>query len=397
MQNKSFRPRFSNNRGQQSGGRTFAPKRNRKRQYIDPSRFVQKAQEQAPIAPYAATHTFADFPIHPQLQQNIAQHGYVSPTPIQDQAIKPILEGNDLIGIANTGTGKTAAFLLPLIDKVIKNREEKVLIVVPTRELAVQIQEEFNHFAKNLILASVLCIGGADMQRQIRALRNNPPFVIGTPGRIKDLIQRRSLRLSFFKTIVLDEVDKMMDMGFIHDVKFLISELSPVRQSLFFSATVSRDMHELMQTFLRNPITVSVKTQETAANVDQDVVKINGRNKIDVLHDLIAQEDFQKVLLFGRTKHGVQKLARILEKRGFRVAAIHGNKSQNQRQRALQDFKSGRIQILLATDVAARGLDIDDVTHVINYDVPENYEDYVHRIGRTGRANKKGKALTFVD
>lgn len=388
MYNNASYSRFKRNGG---GNR-------RKQQYINPALFIQKAQEMPEqTEQYVPKHNFSDFQITEQLKKNILAHGYTTSTPIQDQTIPSILEGKDVIGIANTGTGKTAAFLIPLINKVLTNRSEKVLIVVPTRELAVQIEEEFLHFAKFLMLSSVLCIGGALMQKQMQGLRQNPSFIIGTPGRLKDLVQRRNLKLFYFKNIVLDEVDKMLDMGFIHDVKFLINELPPVRQSLFFSATISPQVKDLMQVFLKNPVTVSVKTQETAVRIEQDIVKLKGRNKIDVLHDMLAQEEYKKVLLFGRTKYGVEKLARVLSQRGFHVASIHGNKSQNQRQRALTQFKTNQIQVLLATDVAARGLDIDDVTHVINFDLPQNYDDYVHRIGRTGRANKKGMALTFVD
>lgn len=244
---------------------------------------------------------------------------------------------------------------------------------------------------------SVLIMGGSGTFNQIQGLRKQHDFVIGTPGRIKDLKMRGKLNLANYNNIVLDEVDRMMDMGFINDMRFIISHLPGHRQSLFFSATLPREVLPIVQTFLRNPITISVKSQETAQNIDQDVIKIQGRNKIDVLHNLLTEDGFEKVLVFGRTKWGVEKLSKTLQQRGFRALAIHGNKNQNQRQRALDQFKRHEIQVLLATDVASRGLDIDDVTHVINYDAPMSYEDYVHRIGRTGRADKKGKAITFVE
>ncbi|OGH24044.1 MAG: hypothetical protein A2698_00770 [Candidatus Levybacteria bacterium RIFCSPHIGHO2_01_FULL_42_15] len=347
-------------------------------------------------AAYVPKHAFSDFPIREELKRNITNKNYTEPTPIQDQAIPSILENKDVIGIANTGTGKTAAFLIPLINKVFHDPMQRVLIVVPTRELAVQIDEEFKAFAKDMNIFSVLCIGGASIHNQIYGIRRNHNFIIGTPGRLKDLKMQKKLNFALYNNVVLDEVDRMLDMGFIVDVRFIISHLPNDRQSLFFSATVSFDIQQIIRTFLKNPITISVKSQEMPIRVDQDVIKINGRNKIDVLHDLLIQDGFDKVLIFGRTKWGMEKLARLLAERGFRVAAIHGNKSQNQRQRALEQFRENHVQVLLATDIASRGLDIDDITHVINYDQPASYEDYIHRIGRTGRAGKAGTALTFV-
>ena len=221
--------------------------------------------------------------------------------------------------------------------------------------------------------------------------------MIGTPGRLKDLKNQNKLSIALFSNIVLDEVDRMLDMGFVRDVEFLISHLPKVRQSLFFSATLTPNVNQVMQKLLTNPVTISVKAQETLHNIDQDVIKTNGRVKLDILHDLLNQEAFKKVLVFGRTKWGIEKLAKQLSVKGITVAALHGNKNQNQRQRALAEFKQNRVNVLLATDIASRGLDIPDVTHVINFDLPETYEDYIHRIGRTGRAGKKGIALSFVE
>lgn len=364
----------------------------------NPSLFIKKAQENFNPATYSAHNSFADFAISEPLKANILNKNFTIPTPIQDQAIQPILDGRDLIGLANTGTGKTGAFLIPLIDKIFQNRQKKALIIVPTRELAVQINEELRSFSYGMKIYSALVIGGANIRRQMHEVRRNPHFVIGTPGRLKDLIQKKILFLEDFSIFVLDEVDLMVDIGFIHDVKFFISLLPKVRQSLFFSATISPNVKEILNAFVNNPITVSVKKQDTAENVDQDVVKvINKDKKVDQLHDLLIKDGFRKVLIFGRTKHGIEKLNRELEFRGFKVGAIHGNKTQGQRQRTLQSFKKDEIQILLATDVASRGLDIENVTHVINYEIPETFDDYIHRIGRTGRANKKGIALTFID
>ncbi len=394
--------RFGSFRPQQSRGpRQFGNRRfgggNRRQRSFDPSNLVRKAEPMQEQVEYTPQHTFADFAVSDILKRAIAQRGYSSPTPIQDQAIPVLLQGRDVVGIANTGTGKTAAFLIPLIHKVLANRALKALIVVPTRELAVQIEDEFRAFTRGLQLYSTLCIGGVPIGGQTYRLRSNPQFIIGTPGRLKDLEKRGYLSFGSYTSIVLDEVDRMLDMGFIIDIKYIISKLPPQRQSLFFSATVPDAARDIMRQYLHDPVTISVATRQTAANVNQDVIRTNGKPKIEVLHDLLIKKEFNKVLVFGRTKWGMEKLSKELLTRGFKAASIHGNKSQNQRQRALDLFKSNQVQILLATDIASRGLDIADVTHVINYDLPESYEDYIHRIGRTGRMDKSGTALTFVD
>jgi ATP-dependent RNA helicase RhlE len=386
---------FSSNR--RSGGFSGQRRAPRSRgQYIDPSLFVRKATADEQVA-YQPTHAFADFAVCDALRFAIERRGYITPTPIQDQAIPVILEGNDIIGIASTGTGKTAAFLIPLINKVTLNPEQRVLIIAPTRELALQIEDELHRFSGELRLTSVLCIGGVGLGGQIAGLRRQPQFVIGTPGRLEDLAKQRVLHFDRFQSIVLDEVDRMLDMGFIQTIERIIAQLPTERQSLFFSATVPAKVAGLMQQFLRNPITVKIPSQDTSANVDQDVIRTNGRPKIEILHELLIQESWEKVLIFGRTKHGIEKLTQNLYARGIRVASIHGNKSQSQRQRALEQFKKNKIQVLTATDVASRGIDVKNVTHVVNYEVPETYEDYIHRIGRTGRADQKGIALTFID
>ncbi|MEK7595034.1 MAG: DEAD/DEAH box helicase [Patescibacteria group bacterium] len=364
---------------------------------FDPSVLVKRAILQAPEEEYISKHTFNDFEICDKLKSSILAKGYKIPTPIQDQAIPLLLSGRDVVGVANTGTGKTAAFLIPLINKIFTTKTEKILIIAPTHELAIQIQEECIAFTRGMYIFSTLCVGGMSIWNQISSLKRNPSIVIGTPGRLKDLRNRGEINFANYRSIVLDEVDRMLDMGFINDIKFIISQLPVERQSLFFSATLSQDIKVVMHSFLRDPMIISVKKQETAHNVDQDVVKTNGQQKIEVLHDLLIKEGFEKVLVFGRTKWGVEKLAKELLQRGFKVASLHGDKNQNQRKRALEEFKQNRVKIMLATDVASRGLDISDITHVINYDLPETYEDYVHRIGRTGRANKKGTALSFID
>lgn len=394
----SDRGSFGNQRFSSSGRNNRGGNQRRSQlEGADTSMFIKKA------APVITSETpdinlsFNDFDIVGQLKTNINNHGYINLTPIQAQAIKPILEGRDVIGLASTGTGKTAAFLIPLIDKLFKNKNQKVLIIVPTRELAVQINDEFRYFAAGMHIYSALLIGGASMHRQTQDLRMNSRVVVATPGRLKDLIERRTINLADFANIVLDEVDLMVDIGFIADVKYFISLMPKVRQSLFFSATIPFKVQGILRSFVTNPVTVSVKLQETSENVSQDVIKVtNPAEKVGKLHDLLISEGFDKVLVFGRTKHGIEKLNRELEYRGFRTGALHGNKNQGQRRRVLESFKRNEIQVLLATDVASRGLDIDNVTHVINYDLPQTYNDYIHRIGRTGRAGKMGFALTFV-
>lgn len=363
----------------------------------NPNLFIKKASENTSTE-YTAHNSFEDFNLAPILKSNISYKGYTTLTPIQDQAIQPILDGSDLIGLAATGTGKTAAFLIPLIQKIYSNRDQKALIIVPTRELALQIQAEFKSFAFDMKLYSSLIIGGANINRQIHEIRRNPHVVIATPGRLKDLTFRKVIFLKDYTNIVLDEVDLMVDIGFIGDVRLFISLMPRMRQSLFFSATISPKVQGIIQAFVNNPVTVSVKTQDTPENIDQDVIRIqNPARKIDQLHDLLIKDGFEKVLIFGRTKHGVEKLNKELNIRGFKAGALHGNKKMGQRKRVLESFKQGEIRILLATDVASRGLDIENVTHVINYDLPETYDDYIHRIGRTGRVGKKGIALTFIE
>lgn len=377
--------------------RNQAPRRQRAGQTIDPQRFVSQAVVVAEEAPFEPKHKFADFGFDKRLQANIEAHGYISPTPIQDGAIAPVMEGRDLIGLANTGTGKTAAFLLPIIHRMLSHQTNRALILAPTRELATQIDEEFRMFARSLGLFSVIVVGGASMNRQLAQIGRRPQFIIATPGRLKDLVQNYGLKLHEFDTLVLDEADRMVDMGFIRDIREILTYLPDKKQSLFLSATITPDIEQLIATLLHDPVTVSVRRGETAANVNQAIIEVEGKDaKLEKLVELLSQPEFNKVLIFGETKWGVQKLSDALNQRGLRTAAIHGNKSQPQRQKALNEFKSEQVQALIATDVAARGLDIPAVSHVINFDVPHTYEDYVHRIGRTGRAGRAGEAITFV-
>ncbi len=335
--------------------------------------------------------------MHDLLKKNVATKGYVSPSPIQDKAIPHGLEGKDVLGIANTGTGKTAAFALPLLHRMLETPGSRALIIAPTRELAEQIEVECRSFARGSGLFGVLLIGGASMTNQLRDLKKRPEIVIGTPGRIKDHVERGTLSLNSFSMVVLDEVDRMVDMGFINDIRFLLAGIPENRQSLFFSATIEPKVSQLIHTFLNDPITISVRTSETSDNVEQDVVYYSGRDdRIDKLHTVLNQAKDGKVLIFDETKFGVERLGDELIARGFKADALHGGKSQGQRQRALRRFRANEVNILVATDVAARGIDVADITHVINYATPNSYEDYVHRIGRAGRAGRTGNALTFV-
>ena len=387
------RPRQNNRYGQRnSGARRQGGFRIKS---FDPSHVVRMS----PVAEDEISepiHAFSDFDISDNLKANISKRGYTKPTPIQDQTIPVILSGRDVVGVANTGTGKTAAFLVPLINKVINDRRLKVLIIAPTRELAVQIDKEFQSFARGLGIYSTVCIGGVSIHGQVQKLRRGSNFVIGTPGRLLDLENQKKLYFNQYSSIVLDEVDRMLDMGFIHDINEIISKLPRDRQSLFFSATLESKAKGVMGDFINNPVMISVKTTDTRANVYQDIIKLNGRNKADVLCELLDKKEVNKTLIFTRTKRGADSLHRNLSRVNFQVTVLHGNKSQNQRQKSLDQFRQNRVNILIATDVASRGIDIDDISHVINYDLPESYEAYIHRIGRTGRADKKGVALTFV-
>lgn len=387
------------------GGRSFYgprpggnSRRKNTKERIDISRFVRAAKPMQDVAPYKSANTFADFAVDAVLHRNLAAKGYKDPSPIQDQAIPHALAGKSVVGVANTGTGKTAAFAIPLLDRLIKDPSSAALVVAPTRELAQQIEDEFRGIGAGSKIRAALLIGGSPMGPQLRDLRNGPRVVIGTPGRIKDHIERRTLDLSGFNVVVLDEVDRMLDMGFINDMRTILSMLSKDRQSFFFSATLDHKVKSLIDTFAGDYVTISVKTGDTSESVEQDIITFSGReDKIEKLHDTLIDPDTIKAIVFHETKHGAERLSDELIARGFKADAIHGGRSQGQRQRALNRFKKSEINILVATDVAARGIDVVDITHVINYSLPQTYDDYVHRIGRAGRAGRAGKALTFVE
>lgn len=364
--------------------------------YIDPSLYVNKAQDFDTIEDTATLNSFSGFNLDKCLLKNIENKGYQKPTLIQDQAIGPILKGQDVLGIASTGTGKTAAFAIPLINQICSNFHKRILILAPTRELATQIKDDFRSLSQDLRVYVALAIGGANIRRQIQDIKRSPHIIIGTPGRILDLAKRNVINFSQIDTLVLDEVDRMLDMGFIHDIRAIVKNIPANRQTLFFSATIDSRVETLINSFLTNPLKISLKSQDTSSHVEQDIIRASKNNKEATLCQLLNQPEFKKVLVFGTTKRGVDKLTSSLFQKGFRVDSIHGNKPQNKRQRVINAFKQNQISILVATDVAARGLDIADITHVINFDQPQNYQDYIHRIGRTGRGNSKGFALTFI-
>jgi superfamily II DNA/RNA helicase len=366
---------------------------------FDLTRLINKSFGEAKLAKIKSPIArFSEIPLDARIQNNLKKKDFRHPSPIQGMTIPPILEGRDVIGIANTGTGKTAAFVLPILDLLLKNPKQKTLIIAPTRELAEQIDRETKLFGEGLPFHTALCIGGKFLEGQFRKLARGPQFVIGTPGRLLDLSERKKIDFSQYGVIVLDEMDRMLDMGFLKDIKKILLHAPEKRQTLLFSATMPKTIREIAGQFLHNPLEFVVKPRSTSRNVEQNVIRLHPKDsKIEKLHELLLDRDFNKVIIFGRTKRGVEHLARELMSRGFKADAIHGDKSQSQRKRALRRFTQDEISVLVATDVAARGLDIPDVTHVINYDIPETYDDYVHRIGRTGRADKAGTALTFVD
>ena len=378
--------------------RATYPKRNGpKKDYINPSKFVKSAKP-ATANEYVATNQFSDFDIHPALHKNLTDKGFTVPSAIQDQTIPFGLLGRDVVGIANTGTGKTAAFAIPVLHQLISNRNSYAIILAPTRELAQQIEEECKSIAKGSGLFGAVLIGGVAMGPQLRDLRQRPRIVIGTPGRIKDHAERGSLNLSQFNIVVLDEVDRMLDMGFINDIRQILSGTAQTKQSFFFSATLDDRVKTIIASVSTDPEHVIATSSETSDSVEQNVVTYQGKTqKIEKLHELLIHSSVRKTLVFDDTHRSVEKLSQELASRGFDTDAIHGGKSQSQRQRALKRFRENQINVLVATDVAARGIDVTDITHVVNYSTPQTYGDYIHRIGRAGRAGRAGNALTFIE
>jgi ATP-dependent RNA helicase RhlE len=344
---------------------------------------------------------FNDFSLGAPLLQAVQESGYTEPTPIQQRAIPIVMQGRDLMAAAQTGTGKTAAFVLPMLERLrqssTQKRSPRALILVPTRELAMQVSDSCRAFARHVPVRGALIFGGVSPKPQLEALARGVDIVVATPGRLLDHLQTRAIDLSHIEMLVLDEADRMLDMGFIRPIRRIIAALPAQRQSLLFSATFSDDIRSLAKSLLRDPVSIDVSPRNAPPElVDHRVYHVDNANKHPLLTRLIVDGDVRQTLVFTRTKHGANRLAERLARDGLSCAAIHGNKSQAARTRALDDFKQGRIRILVATDIAARGLDINELPHVVNFELPHVPEDYVHRIGRTGRAGARGQAVSLV-
>lgn len=380
-----------------SGGRRFSKPKRSFGESIDVSKFIYKPTGVHAAPVYEVKHQFADFKFTEPISRNLEMRGFTTPTPIQDQTITHAMEGRDVIGLASTGSGKTGAFLLPLIEKLAQDRHQKVLILAPTRELAMQINEELRAFSHGMRLYSTLCVGGMSIYNQIQHLRRLNHFVIGTPGRLQDLSDRKVIDFSEFQNIVIDEFDHMLDMGFIDAITAILKKLPEERQSLFFSATMPPRIKTIVHDFLKDPVSIDIGSGISTKNVEQDVVRvIDRRHKLVELEKILSMKDATRTIIFVETKKEVESLHDDLKAKGINVAYLHGDKRQRERERTLRSFKDGHTNVLIATDVAARGIDVKDVSHVINYTIPQTHDNYVHRIGRTGRGGKIGKAFTFV-
>ena len=390
---------FKKRKGKHHQG--FKQRNNRKKvsSIKDPNLLVKKAILKEESI-YAATRSFDEMPINEKIKINLTRKGFSEPTQIQDETLEYLISGRNLMGIANTGTGKTAAFLIPIIERLLRNTESFTsLVVVPTRELALQIKEEFISISKGMGLYAACFIGGTNLDRDIDQLKRKNHIVIGTPGRLIDLTQRKALKLQGISVLVLDEFDRMLDMGFIDDIRKMVQLMHNRKQTMLFSASVDKMQGSIINQMVQNPVEVRVSSgTSTSDQVEQDIIKVPvGEDKFKMLRDLMDDKKFQKVLIFAETKRLVDRVNRKLNQSGIRSDRIHGDKTQSYRNKALDKFKRGNVQVLVATDVAARGIDVSNVTHVINYQLPMSFNSYLHRIGRTGRANNIGKALTFVD
>jgi len=365
---------------------------------IKPEWLVKKATK-VKTTPFVPSHTFAQLNLHKALSKNIAQKGYVNPTEIQEKCIDQLLSGQNLVGVAATGTGKTAAFLIPIIEQIMQGGSVTGLVVVPTRELAMQVATEFKSLTKGLRLFVSCFIGGTNVNKDVSFARKHNDLIVGTPGRINDLIDRKALKLNHTHTLVLDEFDRMLDMGFVKDIQKIVATMSNRQQTMLFSATVAPDQEKLINEIVPHPVRVNVSTgTHSSDNVEQKIIRVaEDENKFDVLYDMVSEASFSKVILFAETKRTVDRLGKQLIKSGIKSDVIHGDKSQNYRTRAIDQFKRGKVKVLVATDVAARGIDVKGVTHVINYQLPQTMDSYIHRIGRTGRADAIGTAYTFVN
>jgi len=366
---------------------------------LAPESFIRKAVPAA-VTAYRAERLIQELPVHGSIISNLRKKGYEKPTEIQDRTLEAILEGRNLIGLAQTGTGKTGAFLIPLVHNLLrKDASGQVLVVSPTRELALQTDSEFRSIAFGLKLFSTCLIGGTSVRRDIDRLRKPGQIIIGTPGRLADMVRQGALDLGKFTILVLDEFDRLLDMGFAPDINRLVDGMSRRSQKILFSATEDRSQQKIIGDLVPDPYVVRVRPENVSAdNIDQDIVTVReGEKKIEILLDMVRDDSFEKVLVFADTKRGVSRICRDLRRAGITADEIHGDKSQNYRVKALESFRNRKIKVLVATDVAARGLDISHVSHVINFQQPKDMESYIHRIGRTGRAGAAGKAITFIN
>lgn len=394
----SAKPKVANSPGRANGNKQ---RNNRKKAVssIDPNMLIKKVVKQE-VKTYMPPRSFDQMPISANLRANLHAKEFKHPTQIQNDTLEYLIAGRDLMGVANTGTGKTGAFLIPIIEQLLTANEPfKTLVVVPTRELALQVEEEFKSLAYKLGLYSTSLIGGTSVNNDIKKLGRKNHLIIGTPGRLMDMADRGALRLKDISTLVLDEFDRMLDMGFVNEIKKMVKMMHARKQTMLFSATVDKTQKSLISELLHNPIEVKVSAGVgTSDQVDQDIIRVpEGEDKFNMLLKLLGTHDVDKVLIFAETKRLVDKVGKQLNRTGISTDVIHGNKSQNYRSKALDKFKKGRVKILVATDVAARGIDVDNISHVINYQLPLTFDSYVHRIGRTGRAGKTGKAYTFID
>lgn len=365
---------------------------------INPELLVKKSNS-ITTEPYVSDRNFEQLNLHKDLSKNIASKGYHSPSEIQDKCIDVLKKGENLVGIAATGTGKTGAFLIPIVQMMLTGKNVSGLVVVPTRELAQQVQAEFKSLTKDTGLMSACFIGGTSVGKDMSLARKKMDLIVGTPGRLNDLIERKALKIDNMPVLVLDEFDRMLDMGFVKEIQKLVVDMKSRKQTMLFSATLDSSQEKLIKQITGTAMRVNVSSgTKSSDNVDQSIIRVkNNENKFDVLFDLVKEPSFEKVLLFVETKRGVDKLSKQLKSSGIKSDVIHGDKSQSYRSRAIELFKSGRTKILVATDVAARGIDIKGITHVINYQLPQTMDSYIHRIGRTGRAAATGVAYTFVN
>ncbi len=399
-------PRNTNPRNNRPG----SPKRNskpsnrrpnqaKKESKLDANLLIKKA-EPSGQAGFRSETPFNTLKLNSTLLKNIEEKGYLSMTNIQEQAIFPLIEGRDLLGISNTGSGKTGAFLIPIIEHAkAASQTFTALIVTPTRELALQIEEEFKSLSKGMGLYSASFIGGTNINMDFKALSRKLHVIVGTPGRLLDLVDRKLLQLNKVNTLVLDEFDRMLDMGFVNDVKKLVNAMTKRNQTMLFSATLEPTQKSLINGLLNDPVEVKINTGGTTSeNVDQEIIRVpEGGDKFTVLENLFKSQNMERVIIFTETKRLADRLSKKLNQSGIKSGLIHGNKSQNFRNRTIEEFKNGTTRVLVATDVAARGIDVADVSHVINYQLPMSMDSYIHRIGRTGRAGKTGRAITFVN